>query len=306
MIDSSRDYLSDKFVGFASGVDAFFGNERNYQESNKSVLQFDLTRIFGSASDHKTVPTFRVKLHLPAFQHRMQSWWSQIHLLFESNPDQNLSGVGPGNTPTASQGRLPILKEMATPDSYGAALRFENPDDSLWRLSGDGGLKFVGIEDVLQVRQITVDPFVRTRGSVKNLWGPVQLQLAQSLFWFNSIGAGESTQFDADYHLSDPLLFRATSIATWLYDNPNFKLHQDFSIYQTLNEHASVLYQLAANGQTQPQGEVSEYVALVLYRQRFYRDWMFFELSPQLHYPKADSYHLNAQFIARLEVLFYK
>jgi hypothetical protein len=195
---------------------------------------------------------------------------------------------------------------VATPDSYGAALRFENSDDSPWRLSVDGGLKFVGIEDVMRVHQITVDPFMRTRGSVKKGAGPVQLQLAQSLFWFNSIGMGESTQFDADYHFSDPLLFRATSIATWLRDNPNFKLHQDFSLYQTLNEHASVLYQLAANGQTQPQGEVSEYVALVLYRQRFYRDWMFFELSPQLHYPKADSYHLNAQFIARLEVLFYK
>ncbi len=306
VIDASRDYFSNKFVNFASSVDAFFGNERNYQETNKSVLQFDLTRVFDRAAGNKVVPKFRAKLHLPVLQKRMQTFLNQVHLLLESNPDQNFSGAGPGATPIAGQNKSSIFKEVATPDSYGAALRIENADSDPWRLSADAGLKLVGIEDVLRLNRVSIDPFVRSRGSIKNLAGPIQLQLAQSLFWFNSIGVGESTQFDADYRFSDPLLFRATSIATWLYDNPNFKLHQDFSLYQTLNKHASLLYQLAANGETQPQAAVSEYIALVLYRQRFYRDWMFFEVSPQLHYPKVDNYHVNAQLIFRLEVLFYK
>lgn len=306
VIDASRDYFSNKFVNFASRVDAFFGNERNYQETNKSVLQFDLTRVFDRAEGNKVVPTFRAKLHLPALQKRMQTFLNRVHLLLESNPDQNFSGAGPGATPIVGQNRASIFKEVSTPDSYGAALRIENADSDPWRLSADGGLKLVGIEDASRLNKTSLDPFVRTRGSIKNLEGSIQLQLAQSLFWFNSIGAGESTQFDANYHFSDPLLFRATSIATWLYDNPNFKLHQDFSLYQTLNKQASLLYQLAANGETQPQAAVSEYIALVLYRQRFYRDWMFFEVSPQLHYPKLDNYHMNAQLIVRLEVLFYK
>jgi len=306
VIDSSREYVSDKFVGFASGVDAFFGSDRNYQESNKSVLQFDLTRTFDSTVSNKVVPTFRAKFHLPALQNRMQSWLKNVHLLLESNPDQNLSGTAAGNTPTTGPGRVPLLKEVATPDSYGAALRIENNDEDIWRLSADAGLKLVGADDISKWNNTSIDPFVRTRGSVKELWGPVQLQLAQSFFWFNSIGPGEGTQLDADYRVSDPLLFRSTSSATWLRDNPNFNLHQDFSLYQTLTEHSSLLYQLAANGVSRPQAQVSEYIALLLYRQRFYRDWMFYELSPQLHYPRATDYQLNTRFMVRLEILFSK
>jgi hypothetical protein len=308
VIDSSREYVSEKFVNFASRVDAFFGSDRNYQESNKSVLQFDLTRVFDNAAGNKVVPTFRAKFHLPALQKRMQSWLKNVHLLVESNPDQNPSGTAPGASasPTTGKGRVSMFREVSTPDSYGVALRLENAEDAPSRLSADGGLKLVNADDISKLNNTSIDPFVRTRGSVKDVWGAVQVQLAESVFLFNSIGLGESTQFDMDYRFSDPLLFRSTSIASWLRDNPNFNLHQDFSVYQTLDEQASLLYQLAANGVSRPQAQVSEYIALLLYRQRFYRDWMFIELSPQIHYLKTNDYRPNAQFIVRLEVLFSK
>lgn len=306
VMDASRDYVAEGFVGFAKGVDAFFGSDRNYQESNKSVLQFDLGRVFDKSGNNKITPTFRAKFHLPATQHRLQSWLHHVHLLLETNPDQNLAGSSAATGITAQQAKTSTFKEVSTPDSYGFALRVENRDDSPWRTSADGGLKLVGAEDVLNLNHTAIDPFARSRVSFTTFVGWMQLQLAESLFWFNSTGAGESTQFDADYRISDAWLFRSTSAATWLRDNPNFMLHQDFSFYQTLDERASLLYQLAANGVSRPQAQVSEYIALLLYRQRLHRDWMFLELSPQLHYPQADNYQLNALFIVRLEVLFSK
>jgi hypothetical protein len=83
-------------------------------------------------------------------------------------------------------------------------------------------------------------------------------------------------------------------------------LRQDFSLYQTLDEQHSMLYQMSAIGVSQPRAVVSEYVALVLYRQRLHRDWMFLELSPQLHYPRIDDYRVTRQFVVRLEMLFSK
>jgi hypothetical protein len=293
-------------VGFAKGVDAFFGSDLNYQESNNSVLQFDLSRVFDKTGNNKITPAFRAKFHLPATQHRLQSWLHHVHVLLETNPDKNLAGSSASTGITAQQAKTATFNEVSTPDSYGFALRVENRDDSPWRFSADGGLKLVGAEDVLNLNHTSIDPFTRSRTSFTTFVGWMQLQLAESLFWFNSTGAGESTQFDADYRISDPWLFRSTTAATWLRDNPNFKLHQDFSFYQTLNERASLLYQLAANGASRPQAQVSEYVALLLFRQRLHRDWMFLELSPQLHYPQAENYQLNAQFIVRLEVLFSK
>ncbi len=287
MLDVPREYVSQKFVDFAGRVDGFFGNDLNYQESNKSVLQFDLTRLIEQGTGHNAVLSYRAKLHLPTAEKR-------LHLLLETNPDKNL----PGATGTqVQQGKASIFREVTAPDSYSAALRFENAEDSPWRFSADTGIKLEGV---------SLQPFARSRGSFTEPVGPVQLRLAESLFWFNTVGAGENTQFDAEYFFSEPLLFRATSSATWLHDKQNFDLRQDLSLYQVLDEHASLLYQLSAIGVSKPQTEVSEYVALLLYRQRFLRDWMFVELSPQLHYPKVNDYRSVAQFVVRLEILFSK
>ncbi len=285
IIDIPHEYVSEKFVNFANDVDMFFGDEINYLESNKSVLQLDLTHVIESGGNQKPVFSGRAKLHLPGAE-------KKLHLLIETNPDKNLPG-----TTTRQQGRTSIFKEVATPDSYGAALRIEDMENNFWHLSADGGLKLEGM---------SIQPFVRARASSMTPVQAVELKLSESVFWFNNTGLGENTQLDADYNLSASLLFRATSSATWLHEKQNFDLRQDLSLYHTLDEHRSLLYQLSAIGVTRPQSEVSEYVALILYRQRLHRDWMFLELSPQLHYPKATDYALHSQFIVRLEVMFSK
>lgn len=302
-MDIPHEYLSEKFVNLASDVDGFFGDDRNFQESNKSVLQFDLTRVIDSNSAGNFVPAFRAKLHLPGAQHRLRRWQENIHLLLESNPDQNQNIAGGGTT---QQSRPSLFKEVTTPDSYGAALRLENDDSSPWRVSADAGLKLVGTNDVLKLNHSGLDPYVRSRVSMLKTLGVVQLKLAETIFWFNTTGAGETTQFDADYHYSDPLLYRATSVATWYNDTQRFDLRQDLDLFHTLSERASMLYQVSAVELNQLPTQISEYIAAIFYRQRLNRDWIFAELSPQLHYPKQTNYQLNAQFVVRLEILFSK
>ena len=288
-LDGSREYVSEKFVNFASSVDRFFGNEINFQESNKSVLQLNLTRVIEEGGNLGFAFSARAKLHLPTTEKR-------LHLLLETNPEKNLSaGSAPGRS--TPQGQQSIFKEAVGPDTYSAALRFENRDDSPWRFSADAGLK---------LENLSLPPFVRSRLSYTTPLKAAQLKVTESIFWFNSTGAGESTQLDIDHRLSDALLFRFSNGATWLQDKNNFDLQQHFFLFQTLDEQHSVLYQLSSIGVTNPQTEVTEHIALVLYRQRLHRDWMFLELSPQLHYPKVDNYRYNAQFFVRLDILFSK
>lgn len=296
IIDLPREYVSGKFVNFISSVDRFFGSNINFQESNKSVIQLDEMVTADHNGVSNVVTSFRAKIHLPNVQMHLKQLQNQIHLLLESNPDRVQSQSVAGST-AGPQTQAPIFREVSTPNSYGVSLRFENDDASLWRLSADGGLK---------LDNISLRPFVRSRASFAVQAGQTQLKLAESLFWYDTIGAGENTQFDADYRVSESLLFRATSGATWLHDTQNFDLRQDFSYFQTLNENASRLYQASVIGVSQPQTQVSEYVILMLHRQRIHRDWIFLELSPQLHYPRLNNYQLDAQFIVRMEVLFSK
>src|SRR5665647_209986 len=262
-MDAPRDYLSGKIVSFATDIDRFFGNDRNYQESNKSVVQLDLARATGYGGDRKLVLSARANLNLPSME-------KKLHLLIESNPDQNITGEPVPNQNTA------INNQVSGPQSYGLALRYEKVKEELKALhiSADAGLKFQGIH---------IDPFMRARSSYSIPFETWRLKAAESVYWFNTIGAGETTQVDLEHFLSEPVLFRATSNATWLNNKQNFDLRQDLSVYQTLNERTALLYQVSAIGVSNPQVELTEYVASVFYRYRLHREWVFFESVSYTH-----------------------
>lgn len=280
-IDAPRDYLSGKFINFVSDIDRFFGGDRNYQESNQSVIQLDLSRVAGYGGDRKIVLTGRAKVNLPSTEKR-------LHLLVETNPDKNITGE-------QAQAQTVIRDQVATPESYSAAVRYEKKEESLWHFSTDAGLKFQGIN---------TNPFARARGSYSIPLDQWRLKAAETVFWFNTIGAGESTQLDVERFLSAPTLFRATSNVTWLHNKQYFDLRQDFTVYHTLNERNALLYQVSAIGVSQPHFQATDYVALIVYRYRLHRNWIFFELSPQQHFPVAKNYHPSPMLVMRLEILF--
>jgi hypothetical protein len=279
--DVPRDYLSGKFVGFVNGVDRFFADERNFQENTDSVFQLDFTRVTGYGGAHQFAMSGRAKVRLPNTEKR-------LHLLIESDPDKNVS--------TDPNRRQTVLTGTNTkPQSYGAGVRYEQTKEERWHFSTDGGLKFQGINTT---------PFARSRLSYGIPLAEWRMKAAETVFWFNTIGAGEMTQLDFERTISEPLLFRATSNATWLHDKQNLDLRQDLSFFHTLNERTALLYQASAIGVSRPQTQVTDYVLLVLCRYRLHRKWMFFELSPQVHFPKAREFKSSGMLSMRLEVLF--
>ncbi len=281
-VDEERDFLSEKFVNLTRSLDSFFADDRNYQESNNSLVQLDLVRVAGYGGNRKFVLSGRAKLDLPSTQKR-------LHLLIETNPDKNVTGEAVQNQTT------PVNKVVA-PESYSAAVRYEKSKEQQrpWHLSSDLGLKFQGIH---------IDPFARARGSYAVTVNDWRVKAAETVLWFNTIGAGETTQLDVERILSEPMLFRATSNATWLNDKQNFDLRQDFSIYQNLNERSALLYQASAIGMSNPQWQLSEYVALMQYRYRLHKQWVFLEVSPQVYFHKADNFKANPALYLRLEML---
>lgn len=280
-MEDSRDYLSGKITSFASYVDRFFGGDRHYQESNGSVLQMDLTKLNGYGSDHKFDLATRMNLRLPVTEGR-------LHLLLETDPEKNISAEPtPGST---------VLRDkVVVPKSVALAARYATAEEGLWHFSTDLGIKF----------PIPPKPFVRSRASYAvPLGSQWRLKAEESVYWFNTLGAGETTTLDFERIISPPLLFRASSNATWLNDKQNFDLRQDLSIFHTLNDRTALLYLASAVGVSNPQHQMTDFVLLVLYRYRLHQEWLFFELSPQLHFPRDKQYQYSPALNMRLEILF--
>lgn len=279
-IDSSRDYLSTKVVSYSKRIDEFFGDERYFQEQNNSVIQVDLTEKLETGGSRTFGFEGQAKLDLPAASKRFQ-------FVLESNPEQRTAGEVKKDQPVPAN-------TVSAPQSYAASVRYTRAEESLWHFSSEAGIK----------AQFPLDPFVRVRGSYTVPLGMWRLKMGETVFWFNTIGSGETTQFDFERVLSNPVLFRATSTATCLVLPQTCDLRQDFSIFHTLNERTALVYQASVIGTNNPKVEETAYVLLMRYRYRLHKEWLFFEVTPQLNFPKTDDFNLNALLLFRLEMLF--
>ena len=280
-VDAPRTLISKEFVSWASSMDSFFGDSRYFEEANHSVLQINLTKVFQPGGAGLVAWDGQAKLDLPLMQRRFS-------LMLESDPEKNSA------TGNNKSGALVLPSGTVSTANQSLALRYDNHDISPFYFSADIGVK----------AQMPLETFARSRVSYGMPLGDWQLKATENLFWFRTIGTGESTQLDFDKKISQPLLFRASSNATWLVEKLNFDLRQDFSFYHTLNERSAMLYQTSVIGVSQPQWQATEYVLLMLYRYRLHQKWIYYELSPQLHYPIAQNFQVNSLLLFRMEFLF--
>jgi hypothetical protein len=278
-IEAPRDYLANKIVNFAKTVDEFFGDERYFQETNNSYLQLNFTETFLPGGERKFGFVGKAKIDLPSSKKR-------VHFVFEANPEQRTAGE-------TQKDRPETLNERATtPEQYSASVRYEI-DEVRWHFNTSAGVKL----------DFPLDPFVRARGSYDMPLWAWRLKLAETVFWFSSLGLGETTQLDLEYVLSPPVLFRATSLATCFESPRHCDLRQDFSIFHTLNERSAMLYQASVIGTNKPVVQETAYVLLMRYRHRLYKKWVFAEVTPQLNFPREDDFKMNALLMFRLEML---
>ena len=282
-MQAPRVYLSARITRLASSIDRFFGGDRHYQESNQSVLQLNLTRVTGYGGDGNFKFGARLNLKLPLTEGRLR-------LLVETDPENNVADEQTKAPPVSNN-------KVSAPGSVALAVRYEKKEESRWHYNTDAGIKFRGITK-------DPNPFVRARGSYSAPLGEWRLKAGESVYWFNTVGVGETTQLDLERILSTQLLFRASSNATWLHDKQNFDLRQDLTFFHTLNDRTALRYQASVIGVSNPELQVMDYVVHVLYRYRLNREWLFFELNPQLHFPLDKNYKSSPALSMRLEMLF--
>ncbi|MDP2761919.1 MAG: hypothetical protein Q8O64_16260 [Sideroxyarcus sp.] len=278
-LEGTRDYLSGKFTRFASYIDSYFGGNPHYQESNPSVLQMTLSRPTGYGGTDSFDLAARVDLRLPISE-------GKLRLLIETDPEQNMEDQVVKSTNT-------VQKRPLLPKEVGVAARFAVTEIDNWSYRTDIGIKM----------PLPPRPFVRSKVAYSVPMKDWKFTAAESVYWFSNLGVGETTQLDLERTFDSPLLFRSTSSATWLKDTGSFDFIQSFSFYQTVNDRTALLYQVNAFGVSQPKTQMDDFVLLFLYRYRLHQKWLFFEMSPELHFPKDMQYQVSPAFTLRLELL---
>lgn len=278
-VDTRHEVVSEKLNAFVNAIDEFFGSERVLEESRGSYFKVSLYNVHHEGGKNVLKGNLYAKVALPRTEDRLK-------LLITSDADlENTEADGLGT-------ELATAEASETPQS--AALRYVVRESADWNIHADTGIRFRG----------GVDPFARYRIRRSLPLGDWVFHFAETLFWFESDGVGARTHVDFSLPVMAESLLRATSEATWYHDQQAFDLLQRIELLHRISTQRSVIYQASAFGLSEPYIHTTGTRLAIRLRQAVHRDWVFFEIRPQIDYKKEDGFDADKTLTLQLEAIF--
>ena len=277
-LDKPHKYVSENVERLVTSVDRFFANDALYRYTTDSYVQITGDTLFEESGEVGYDVKFRGRVDLPGTKRRFK-------LIFSTDP-------------TEKQDPL----QRSVDESPGTAVQESDVYGSIQRERELRGWKFrpsIGAK-----LNIPIEPFAKLRFT--NIY-PLQswaLRADQNFYWFRESGYGSDSTIEFDRPVPNEHLFRASSFARWTEETEYFQLSQIFSFYQTLSPNRKISYQIGAYGQSQPTLFMTDYLLVVRYRQNLHKEWLFFEIRPQVQYSKVNDWDDEVSLLLRLDILF--
>jgi hypothetical protein len=246
--DSAHAYMNTAFCEPAIWFDDFFASDRVFEEVGGSYVRWrnDFIQNEEQGSDFITNLTFSVEL--PKIS-------SKLKLIFEGDQDQELQDVLPGEPAEASSNTL------------GLRLDVRDTDRSNFNIS-------VSAKPRIRLRYRYTYPF--TDEFLFRFTQEVQNEKGVN---------GALTRLDLEKAFLPLKLLRSTTEFTVTEDLAGINWAQAFILFQRITRKSSVSYETSAVGITEPQSVTTNYRLGIRYRQNIHRDWLFFEVSPDITWP---------------------
>jgi hypothetical protein len=285
LAESTRDVLSSQVVNIADYVDTFIGSERAEDEINGTHVR--LRHANTVYQDGSTAHVFSTlfKLDLPRTNRRLS-------LVIESDNDKNA-------VPDSETSSAPVANNQAQPETaqnagITSAIQYIMRVNQEWHVRALTGLAF---------RNDEFDPTAKLR--IRRLFRGEQwnFRVTETLFWYRSIGSGESTRFDLERRLSPLFFFRASNQSTWHKDSKVFDLSQVFTLYHDLGDRQLLSYYTGVYGVDEPRAHITAYTAGVNFRQRIHKDWLYMDIAPLALFPVTNDFEFTPSITVSLEML---
>ncbi|MDH5516895.1 MAG: hypothetical protein OEY36_03620 [Gammaproteobacteria bacterium] len=269
-IDFTHRYLNESLCLPAEWVDSFFSTERLDEEVKPgSYVRWinDFVQTEGGEFNYVTI--VRANLRLPKASHRLK-------LVIEGEQEDSLNDVISVNEDEVKT-NVGLLYEL-----------FQSPRSNL-------GLK-LNLSPELVLRYRYSYPFTNS----------VISRFTQDFFKSDD-DAGSESRLDLEKRFNQALLLRWTNsyADTDLLDG--IERISSLVLYQRLTESSALSYEAAVSTLSLPEYYHTNERLAIRYRRNFYRKWLFYELVPELSWPKllpSDPRQQINIFTFRLEIKF--
>lgn len=277
-LDAPHEIISEGVEVMAQGMDLFFADEKIYTEATGSYARLSTQMNFSHGGEASTTGDIYIKVDLKKTQKKLK-------LLLERDTDRDrVTGTDTSKTPGQQ-------KETV---SFSAALQKEISKKHDWRTKASLGIKL----------RAPLDPFLRIRAYKDFSVADWKIRFTETLFWFNSKGAGASSLLELDHSLTKNLLFRSRTSELWTDFLDYHELEQTFTLFHELSDRRAVSYNIGSYGISEPRTHLVRYYTSIGYRQRIHRDWLFIEVSPAITYARDNNFKAERSLILKLEMVF--
>ena len=284
-LERSHDTLSRELDTLSERVDLFLSGSVTGEESKESYVRAGLSTVFLKGGEIRFDRVFSAKIDLPNTEKR-------FHLLLESDPERGFRNpVSPG---ARSSTESETLTRQGPGTNFSTAIQYLLQERRKWLMSLDGGIQV----------EFPPDPFARARLRRSFAYGNWRFTFAETLFWFVSLGPGESTQFVIERNLPGAMLLRCATEALYREREDGFDLSQSLSIYQELSPREVMTYKAGVTGEAKQNNQLRDWGLGVEYRRRIYKNWLYFSVEPAVVFSKDNEFRADPSIRLTIDVSF--
>ena len=279
IMDRIHQALSGGVSKTAGSVDAFFDDERHAAEINRTrlKLRFDVFFERGESVDLK--PRANLSLAIPRTNKRLK-------LLVSGNPQDEDEDQEGGAAPAVDED-----EDLEVALAYTPVQTVDN------NLSLRTGLKFSGITPSWWFGP-------RWRGYSKGeIWGT---RFTQFFRWRTDDGFESITTLDFERDVAENFFYRTTLRGKWNQDKEDYRYEIKPQLFQRLDPKRVLKYEHITKLKSTNDHQWDDFIFRVTYRQRIWRKWLFFEISPQASFPESEDYDFTPGITFRIETFIGK
>ncbi|MCG8636071.1 MAG: hypothetical protein MI863_19720 [Desulfobacterales bacterium] len=279
--DAFHKKVSDTILNSAAYFDDFFSDERYILEDNHTRLLIRPGIGYEKGGDFESKLRISLRLRLPKTENR-------LNLLFSGNIDDE-------NDLNRSALDTPLNRyEDGKDNSFHAALQYITQATKRHNLRIHGGVR------------VSSDPQLYG-GARYRFYRPMEkwdFRFIQRARWYTRDKWEFRSTVDFDREFSKRYLFRLAVDGTWLDKDDNFTYSVKPALNQYLSRNRAIKYEWATYFESRPAHRVTSTVLSVNYRQRIWRDWLLYELTPQIAFPRDNDFDFTPGISLQFEIEF--
>lgn len=289
-LDNVHALVQDNICEPAVWFDNFFGGDHVLLDLRPGTfIKLRNTTLWTEGDTVEYILDFHIGWELPKWEKLLRK--TRLYIESRSDADKFTTQPGqpikPGVIP-ATRARQPVVGVQA---DLSAPLR------ALVRI--DTGVKL----------NIHPDAFIRMRYQDLIPFGETYLlRFSEIAMWRAVEHFSNTAQLDLERKITTFTLIRWGNNITYIDETPGVTWNTGISLFTQLKPKIAISLDTSMWGVNYPEWTIQDYRVGSHYRRNFYRPWLFFELTPEVTWPKDQNGHRKSTYalIATLEIQFGK